>query len=130
MVGGGFFAVNGLTVQVTKGGAPLTFLIAKIVALLTSYSYLRLTLRFPGEGETVEFLNSAFVDGILTVAANILLLLSYVVLVAVYAYAFDSYGASFLSKVEALFWQHVLLIGAIFGLGVCQCLLRESRDPV
>ena len=46
MVGGGIFAVTGLTVQVTKGGAAVAFLIAGIVALLTSYSYLKLTLRF------------------------------------------------------------------------------------
>jgi uncharacterized protein len=116
MVGGGIFAVTGLTVQVTRGGAPLAFLIAGIVALLTSYSYLRLTLRFPGEGGTVQFLNRAFGDGILTGAANILLLLSYVVLVAVYAYAFGSYGASFFPKEDADFWQHVLLSGAIVGL--------------
>jgi amino acid transporter len=79
MVGGGIFAVTGLTVEVTKGAAPIAFLIAGIVALLTSYSYLKLTLRFPGEGGTVEFLNRAFGGGIVTGAANILLLLSYVV---------------------------------------------------
>ena len=75
MVGGGIFAVTGLTVEVTKGAAPIAFLIAGLVALLTSYSYLKLTLRFPGEGGTVEFLNRAFGDGIVTGAANILLLL-------------------------------------------------------
>ncbi len=104
MVGGGIFAVTGLTVEVTKGAAPVAFLIAGIVALLTSYSYLKLTLRFPGEGGTVEFLNRAFGSGILTGAANILLLLSYVVLVAVYAYAFGSYGASFFPELEREFW--------------------------
>jgi amino acid transporter len=74
MVGGGIFAVTGLTIEVTKGGAPVAFLIAGVVALLTSYSYLRLTLRYPSEGGTVEFLNRAFGGGIFTGAANILLL--------------------------------------------------------
>jgi len=37
---GGIFAVTGLTVDVTKGAAPIAFLIAGIVALLTGYSYL------------------------------------------------------------------------------------------
>jgi uncharacterized protein len=116
MVGGGIFAVTGLTIEVTRGGAPIAFLIAGIVALLTSYSYLKLTLCFPGEGGTVQFLNRAFGNGILTGAANILLLLSYIVLVAVYAYAFGSYGASFFPEVDGVFWQHVLLSGAIVGL--------------
>jgi amino acid transporter len=118
MVGGGIFAVTGLTVQVTRGAAPLAFLVAGLVALLTSYSYLRLTLRFPGEGGTVEFLNRAFGGGILTGAANILLLLSYVVLLAVYAYAFGSYGASFFPEPDRGFWLHVLITGVIVALVV------------
>jgi amino acid transporter len=118
MVGGGIFAVTGLTVEVTRGAAPVAFLIAGIVALLTSYSYLKLTLRFPGEGGTVEFLNRAFGSGSVTGAANILLLLSYVVLLAVYAYAFGSYGAGFFPEAERGFWLHVLISAVIVGLVV------------
>jgi amino acid transporter len=118
MVGGGIFAVTGLTVEVTKGAAPIAFLIAGIVARLTSYSYLRLTLRFPGEGGTVEFLNRAFGPGIPTGAVNILLVLSYVVLLAVYAYAFGSYGASFFQEQDRGFWLHPLISAVIVGLVV------------
>ncbi|MGA8240763.1 MAG: APC family permease [Desulfobacterales bacterium] len=116
MVGGGIFAVTGLTVEVTKGAAPIAFLIAGIVALLTSYSYLKLTLRFPGEGGTVAFLNQAFGGGPVTGATNIMLLLSYVVLLAVYAYAFGSYGAGFFPETERGFWLHVLISAVIVGL--------------
>jgi len=116
MVGGGIFAVTGLTVEITRGGAPVAFLIAGIVALLTSYSYLKLTLRYPGEGGTVAFLNQAFGGGIFTGAANILLVLSYVVLVAVYAYAFGSYGAGFFPEHNRDFWLHVLISAVIVGL--------------
>lgn len=118
MVGGGIFAVTGLTVQVTRGAAPVAFLVAGVVALLTSYSYLRLTLRFPEEGGTVSFLNRAFGSGVLTGATNNLLLLSYVVLVSVYAYAFGSYGSSFLPEHQRGFWLHALISGVIVGLVV------------
>jgi amino acid transporter len=118
MVGGGIFAVTGLTVEVTRGAAPVAFLIAGIVALLTSYSYLKLTLRYPGEGGTVEFLNRAFGSGIATGAANILLLLNYVVLLAVYAYAFGSYGAPFFPVEDHSFWLHVLISAVIVGLAI------------
>lgn len=116
MVGGGIFAVTGLTVEVTRGAAPMAFLIAGLVALLTSYSYLKLTLRFPGEGGTVEFLNRAFGGGILTGAANNLLLLNYVVLLAIYAYAFGSYGATFFPEADRGLWLHVLISAVIVGL--------------
>jgi amino acid transporter len=116
MVGGGIFAVTGLTVEVTKGSAPIAFLIAGLVALLTSYSYLKLTLRFPGEGGTVAFLNQAFGGGTVTGAASILLLLSYVVLLAVYAYAFGSYGAAFFPEQDRDLWLHLLISAVIVGL--------------
>ena len=125
MVGGGIFAVTGLTIEVTRGAAPVAFLIAGVVALLTSYSYLKLTLRFPGEGGTVEFLNRAFGSGIVTGATNILLLLNYVVLLAVYAYAFGSYGVAFLPEAERGFWLHVLISGVIVGLVVLNVLGAE-----
>lgn len=118
MVGGGIFAVTGLTVEVTKGAAPIAFLIAGVVALLTSYSYLKLTLRFPGEGGTVAFLNQAFGGGPVTGATNNLLLLSYVVLLAVYAYAFGSYGAGFLPDQERGFWLHFLVSAVIVVLAI------------
>ena len=108
--------MTGLTVEVTKGAAPIAFLIAGVVALLTSYSYLKLTLRFPGEGGTVAFLNQAFGGGVITGAANILLLLSYVVLLAVYAYAFGSYGAGLFPAAQSGALLHGLISGVIIGL--------------
>ncbi len=93
MVGGGIFAVTGLTIELTHGAAPIAFAIAGLVALLTAYSYLKLSLRYPSVGGTVEFLNRAFGPGVLTGALSILLCLSYIILLAIYAYAFGSYGA-------------------------------------
>ena len=57
MVGGGIFAVLGLAVQMAGGGTPLAFLISGVVALLTAYSYARLSVAYPTRGGTVEFLN-------------------------------------------------------------------------
>jgi len=60
MVGGGIFAVLGLAVQLAHGGTPIAFLVAGLVALLTSYSYAKLGVAYPSEGGTVEFINQAF----------------------------------------------------------------------
>ena len=83
MVGGGIFAVTGLTIELTRGAAPVAFVVAGIVALLTSYSYLRLTLTYPCEGGTVAFLIKGFGEGVFSGALNILLSMSYTVLLAV-----------------------------------------------
>ena len=110
MVGGGIFAITGLTIELTHGAAPMAFAIAGLVALLTAYSYLKLSLRYPSVGGTVEFLNRAFGPGVLTGALSILLCLSYVILLAIYAYAFGSYGA------ELTGGGHTALYGLASGI--------------
>jgi amino acid transporter len=116
MVGGGIFAVLGLSVDLTHGGAPIAFLIAGIVALVTSYSYARLSVTFPSQGGTVAFLDRAFGPGLLTGSTNILLWMSYIVMLSVYAYAFGSYGATFFPPDSQLLWKHILITGSVVGI--------------
>jgi amino acid transporter len=94
MVGGGIFAVLGLAVELAHGGTPVAFVLAGVVALLTTYSYVRLSLALPSQGGTVTFLNRAFGTGLATGALNVLLWLSYVVMLSLYAFAFGSYAAA------------------------------------
>ena len=130
MIGGGIFAVTGLTIDITKGAAPIAFLIAGIVALLTGYSYLKLTLTFPGEGGTVEYLNRAYGSGVLTGSLNILLVFSYVVLVAIYAYAFGSYGSNFASHAHRDLYLHILTNSIIVILIIVNLFDRKLAIPV
>ena len=60
MVGGGIFAVLGLAVQLAHGGTPAAFALAGGVAMLTTYSYAKLSVAYPSRGGTVTFLNRAF----------------------------------------------------------------------
>ncbi len=112
MVGGGIFAVLGLAAQLAHGSTPIAFLIAGIVALLTSYSYAKLSITYPSRGGTVEFLNQAFGTDVFTGGLNILLYLSYIIMLSLYSYAFGSYGATFFGG-NYVFWKHVLISAAI-----------------
>ena len=116
MVGGGIFAVLGLAVQLAHGGAPIAFTLAGVVALITSYSYARLSVTYPSQGGTVEFLNQAFGPGIISGGLNILLWLSYIVMLSLYAYAFGSYAASFFPASSQPFLRHIFISGAIILL--------------
>ncbi|HKI86142.1 MAG TPA: APC family permease [Thermoanaerobaculia bacterium] len=113
MVGGGIFAVLGLSVELTHGGAPAAFFIAGLVALATSYSYARLSVRFPSQGGTVAFLDRAFGSGVLTGSANVLLWISYIVMLSLYSYAFGSYGASLFTPASQMMWKHILISASI-----------------
>ncbi len=96
MVGGGIFAVLGLAASMAKGGTPISFLIAGIVALITSYSYVKLSQKYPDRGGTVKFINKGFGIGVFSGSINNLLWVSYIIMLALYASAFGSYAPNLL----------------------------------
>ncbi len=113
MIGGGIFAVLGLTVLLAKGAAPFAFLVAGLIALLTAYSYAKLSVRFPSEGGTIEFIVRAFGPGVIPAWLNTLLLASYIIMLSLYSYAFGSYGAVLISGSENLLMKKVFIVFVI-----------------
>jgi amino acid transporter len=112
MVGGGIFAVLGEAVALAGGGTPVAFLLAGVVALLTCYSYVKLSCRYPEAGGTALFLDKAFGAGLFTGGLNLTLWLSYLVTIALYATAFASYGMTFFADPPG--WlEHLLICLAI-----------------
>ncbi len=103
MVGGGIFAVLGLTIYLAKGAAPIAFFVAGLVALITAYSYAKLSVRYPSEGGTVEFLVQGFGPGFLSGWLNVLLLMSYIIMMTLYSFAFGAYASSLLLGGETWF---------------------------
>ena len=112
MVGGGIFAVLGLTIDLARGGAPIAFLIAGFIALITAYSYVKLSIRYPSEGGTIEFIVQAFGNNVFSSLVNNLLLMSYVIMLALYAYAFGSYGSALFLGGDVK-WLHKLLSASV-----------------
>lgn len=92
MVGGGIFAVLGLAVSLAKGGTPLAFLLAGILAHLTAYSYSKLSKKYPDTGGTVRFVNEGFGRNVFSGSINNLLWVSYIIMLSLYASAFGSYA--------------------------------------
>ena len=99
--------------SISGGGTPVAFLVAGTVALLTSYSYAKLAVAFPSQGGTVVFLDRAFGIDLFTGSMNVLLWLSYVVMLALYARAFGSYGATFFPGPVLPWIGHLLISAAI-----------------
>jgi uncharacterized protein len=118
IVGGGFFATFGLTIEGAKGGTPIAFLIAGLVALLTAYSYIPLTLRYRERGGTVAFIRIAFGRGLLAGSINVLLILSYVAIMGVYAGALASYSLPYLPPGSRVVAGHVIASLAVIALGL------------
>jgi amino acid transporter len=116
MVGGGIFAVLGLAAQLGHGGTPVAFFIAGMVALVTSYSYAKMSVRYPNQGGTVIFVDRAFGVDLFTGSINILLWLSYIIMLSLYSYAFGTYGAALFGVENSLLAKHALISISVIGL--------------
>jgi len=106
MVGGGIFSVLGVTVQVAGAGAYLSFVVGGVVAALTGFSYARLSVAVRSRGGTATFLDRAFGIGVAG-PLNLLLWLSYFVMLGLYAVAFGAYLAALLGLDPSGGWQRV-----------------------
>ena len=113
MVGGGIFAVLGEAVSLAHGGTPMAFFVAGMVALLTSYAYARLSVKYPSQGGTVVFIDKAFGNNIASGSVNLMLWLSYLVTIALYAVAFASYALTFFHDNTSALIKHVLISAAV-----------------
>jgi len=124
MVGGGIFAVLGEAVSLANGATAIAFAIAGVVALLTAYSYAKLSVRYKSQGGTVTFIDKAFGDNILSGSVNLMLWLSYLVTISLYATAFASYGETFF--IHKSVWLHHGLIGVAIILPAIINLISAS----
>ncbi|AXV41101.1 MAG: amino acid transporter [Methanobacterium sp. BAmetb5] len=96
MIGAGIFAVLGIATNIVGNVVYLSFILGGMIALLSTYSYAKLSSKYPSAGGPVEFLIRGFGGGVLSGGFNFLLYLGYVFVLAVYAEAFGSYAATFL----------------------------------
>ncbi|MCB9390085.1 MAG: amino acid permease [Acidimicrobiia bacterium] len=114
MIGGGIFAVLGLAASVGEGGTYIAFLVAGIVALLTSYSYVKLSVAIPSQGGTVDFITKGFPNRTIAGSLNTMLWLAYIVTIALYAFAFGSYGSAMFGDSSGL--THLLITASILSM--------------
>ena len=125
MVGGGIFSVLGLTVQIAGAGAYLSFLVGGVAAALTGSSYARLSVAVRSRGGTAAFLDRAFGTRIAG-PLNLLLWLSYFVMLSLYAVAFGAYLAALLGLDPNGAWRRVLGSAIV----VCFAALNIARARV
>ncbi len=113
MVGAGIFSILGVATQISGNAVYLSFLIAGLVALLSTYSYAKLGAAFPSAGGPVEFLIRGLGGGVLSGGVNILLWIGYVFALSLYAKAFGSYAATFLPAHASGIWVNVFATSII-----------------
>jgi len=118
MVGGGIFAVLGEAASIAHGATAVAFAIAGIVAFLTAYSYAKLSVKYQSRGGTITFIDRAFNHDLFAGSMNVMLWLSYLVTISLYAVAFGAYAGTFFPDNDTAFLKHLLISGAILLPGI------------
>jgi len=91
MIGASIFSVFGLGARIAGHNLPLVFVLSGAVALLVAYSYAHLGARIVSNAGPIEFILKGIGDGLVTGALSILMWLTYVVSIALFAKGFAGY---------------------------------------
>lgn len=113
MVGGGIFAILGISVENIGNATPLAFLIGGLLALFAAYSYVKLALYYKDEGATYSFFKKTFPNSPCSSSAiGWLVSFGYISTLALYAYTFSTYLGSVLPFHDS-YWSNKIIAGAI-----------------
>jgi amino acid transporter len=116
MVGAGIFSILGVVAQAAGNMMWLAFLIGGVVALLSTYSYAKLGAVFPSAGGAVHFLVKGFGDGVLSGGLNLFMWAGYIISLALYATAFGSYAATFITTTPSPLLLKSFAIASVLAL--------------
>ncbi len=112
MIGAGIFSILGTACQIGGNAVYISFVIAGVVALFSTYSYAKLGIKYPSAGGPVEFLVRGFGDNVLSGGLNILMWIGYIFALALYARAFAAYTMTFFPGLSGI-WLHIFATGII-----------------
>jgi amino acid transporter len=112
MIGAGIFSILGIACQIGGNAVYISFILAGAVALLSTYSYAKLGVKYPSMGGPVEFLVRGFGDGIFSGGISILLWIGYIIALALYARAFAAYSLTFFIDAPH-YWLNISATGII-----------------
>ena len=113
MVGAGIFSILGVVAQAAGNAMWLAFAIGGVVALLSTYSYAKLGATFPSAGGAVHFLVEGFGDGVFAGGLNLFMWAGYIISLALYATAFGSYAATFITATPSALLLKSLAVGSV-----------------
>jgi amino acid transporter len=118
MVGAGIFSILGVVAQAAGNAMWIAFAVGGVVALLSTYSYAKLGATFPSAGGAVHFLVKSFGDGVLAGGLNLFMWIGYIISLALYATAFGSYAATFVTTTPSALLVKSLAIAAVLLLTI------------
>ncbi len=91
MIGASIFSIFGVGAAIARSDLPEAFLLSGVYAFIVAYSYAKLGTKYISNAGPIEFILRGIGDNVVTGALSILMWLSYVVSVAMFAKGFTGY---------------------------------------
>jgi amino acid transporter len=116
MVGGGIFAILGISVEHIGNATPVAILIGGLLAFFAAYSYVKLAVLYKDEGATYSFFKKTFPrSSFASSSIGWLVVFGYISTIALYAFTFSAYLSSIL-PFENTIWLNKIVAGLIILL--------------
>lgn len=116
MVGGGIFAILGISVSIIGVFTPLAIILGGLIAVLAAYSYIKLGVYYKDEGASYSFYKKTFPNS--PFAASLIgwwVIFGYISTLALYAYTFASYAISGFAFAEDE-WIRKVVAGSVIAI--------------
>ncbi len=91
MIGASIFSIFGFGAEIARQNLPFAFVLSGIYALLVAYSYSKLASKIVSDAGPIAFILKGIGNNVITGALSILMWLSYVVSIALFAKGFAGY---------------------------------------
>jgi len=92
MIGASIFSIFGVGAELAKNDLPIAFLLSGAYALIVAYSYAKLAPRIISNAGPIAFILKGIGDNLVTGMLSVLMWLTYVVSVALFAKGFTGYA--------------------------------------
>ena len=115
-IGGGIFILNGIVVNKVKKFSPLVWLFGGLICMTIAFSYIILSLEYKSDEGTLQYPKKLFDSELKKNIIDILIIIGYITLVAVYATSMSEYVSRYFSK------EHLVKYIAIIIILICQII--------
>lgn len=113
VVGGGIFAALGVAADISGNAAFLSYGLAGMIALASSYSYVKMTEHLEEEGGSFTFLEHYVSNKNIAGMVGWILIMGYIGTMAMYAYAFGSFTANTLGIHHSSLLRGIISVAVI-----------------
>ncbi|MFU8653442.1 APC family permease [Methanotorris formicicus] len=113
MIGASIFSIFGVGAEIAGRNLPETFLLSGVYALFVAYSYAKLSSKIISNAGPIAFIHKAIGDNIATGTLSILLWITYVISISLFAKGFAGYALPLFHIPENTFTIALAEIGIV-----------------